>query len=43
MSRGKTTFSHPEGTHNDRFWALALAVKAAEEVSPPRRPTARTT
>ena len=23
---GKIRFSHPEGTHDDRFWALALAV-----------------
>ena len=27
---GKIRFSHPEGTHDDRFWALALAVYAAE-------------
>jgi phage FluMu gp28-like protein len=27
---GKITFSHPPGTHDDRFWALALAVYAAE-------------
>lgn len=23
------TFSHPEGSHDDRFWAIALAVYAA--------------
>ncbi|MFQ6073946.1 MAG: hypothetical protein ACE5KC_01880, partial [Candidatus Bathyarchaeia archaeon] len=23
------TFSHPEGSHDDRFWAIALAVMAA--------------
>ncbi|MCJ7574944.1 hypothetical protein MUO93_11910 [Candidatus Bathyarchaeota archaeon] len=33
-----------EGTHDDRFWALALAVYAAETASPtPSRPIARTT
>ena len=26
---GKIRFSHPEGTHDDRFWAVALAVYAA--------------
>ena len=26
---GKTKFSHPSGTHDDRFWALALATYAA--------------
>jgi len=26
---GKVRFSHPEGTHDDRFWAIALAVYAA--------------
>jgi phage FluMu gp28-like protein len=25
---GKTKFSHPQGTHDDRFWALALAAYA---------------
>ena len=39
---GKITFSHPDGTHDDRFWALALAVLAAEQApSPPSRPIAR--
>ena len=32
---GKIKFSHPEGTHDDRFWAVALAVYAA------RRPGTR--
>jgi hypothetical protein len=27
---GKLLFSHPEGTNDDRFWTLALAVYAAE-------------
>ena len=27
---GKILFNHPEGTHDDRFWALALSVYAAE-------------
>ena len=31
---GKISFSHPEGTHDDRFWALALAVYAAETAPP---------
>jgi len=26
---GKVRFNHPEGTHDDRFWAIALAVYAA--------------
>jgi len=26
---GKIRFSHPKGTHDDRFWAVALAVYAA--------------
>ena len=40
---GKILFSHPEGTHDDKFWALALAVYAAESTEPPRHPpTART-
>ena len=41
---GKIAFSHPEGTHDDRFWALALAVYAAETAAPtPSKPMARTT
>jgi len=32
---GKISFSHPDGTHDDRFWALALAVYAAETAPPP--------
>jgi len=40
---GRFIFSHPEGTHDDRFWALALAVYAAETAPPPpSRPMART-
>ena len=40
---GKITFSHPDGTHDDRFWALALAVYAAETAPlPPSTPIART-
>ena len=36
---GKISFSHPEGTHDDRFWALALAIYAAEtEPPPPNKP-----
>lgn len=32
---GKILFKHPEGTHDDRFWAVALAVYAAEQAEPP--------
>jgi hypothetical protein len=40
---GKILFNHPEGTHDDRFWAVALAVYAAEQAKPPpSKPTART-
>jgi len=40
---GKILFNHPEGTHDDRFWALALAMYAAEQAPPPpSRPIART-
>ena len=40
---GKILFNHPEGTHDDRFWALALAVYAAEMAPPPAsKPLART-
>ena len=38
---GKITYSNPEGTHDDRFWALALAVYAAEQAPPPSIPIAR--
>jgi len=38
---GKLLFNHPEGTHDDRFWAVALAVYATEQTPPPLRPTAR--
>jgi hypothetical protein len=31
---GKLSFSNPEGTHDDRFWALALAVYTAEQDPP---------
>jgi len=40
---GKILFNHPEGTHDDRFWAVALAAYAVEGAPPPSsRPTART-
>ena len=40
---GRVLFSHPMGTHDDRFWALALAIYAAESSPPPTsRPVART-
>jgi hypothetical protein len=38
---GKLLFNHPQGTHDDRFWALALAVYAAENSNPPSRPLAK--
>ena len=31
---GKLLFNHPQGTHDDLFWALALAVYAAELAEP---------
>ena len=40
---GKLLFNHPQGTHDDRFWALALAVYAAEKEAPsPAKPKAYT-
>jgi len=32
---GRISFSHPEGTHDDQFWALALAIYAAEQEKTP--------
>ena len=32
---GKLLFNHPQGTHDDRFWAVALAVYSAEQAPPP--------
>jgi phage FluMu gp28-like protein len=34
---GAIKFSHPEGTHDDRFWALALAVMATRKGESPSR------
>ena len=31
---GKILFNHPEGTHDDRFWATALAIYAVETAPP---------
>ena len=28
---GKISFNHPEGTHDDRFWSLAMAVYATQQ------------
>lgn len=40
---GKLLFNHPQGTNDDRFWALGLGVYAAEQAPPPpSRPRART-
>jgi phage FluMu gp28-like protein len=35
------TFSHPEGSHEDRFWAIALAVLAAAGAPPSSIPVSR--
>jgi len=32
---GKILFNHPDGTHDDRFWAVALSVYADEQAPPP--------
>jgi len=32
---GQIKFSHPEGTHDDRLWAIALAVYASRESETP--------
>ncbi|MHA1632100.1 MAG: hypothetical protein ACTSXC_04735 [Candidatus Freyarchaeota archaeon] len=32
------TFSHPEGTHDDRFWAICLAVLATLKQEPEAEP-----
>jgi phage FluMu gp28-like protein len=31
------TFSHPEGSHDDRFWAICMAVYASMQTPPPGR------
>jgi len=41
IKTGRITYSHPEGTHDDRFWALALAIYASEQSKPSSRPIAR--
>jgi len=33
---GKTKFNHPQGTHDDRFWALALAAYATRTQPTPQ-------
>jgi len=38
---GKVLFSYPEGTNDDGFWALALAVYATETEQPESRPFAK--
>lgn len=42
MKSGKYTFLHPSGSHDDRFWAVALAVFAAEKEPGPSPIVART-
>lgn len=39
---GLIQYDHPRGTHDDRFWALALALNAAETHPPRHHPTAKT-
>ncbi len=34
LKTGKTQFYHPDGTHDDRLWALALAVYASRPEIP---------
>jgi hypothetical protein len=39
---GKLLFNHPEGTNDDRFWALTLAVYETEQTPlPPSKPMVR--
>jgi len=35
---GAIRFHHPQGTHDDQFWALALAIYAAERETQSKRP-----
>ena len=36
IKEGKIRLSHPQGTHDDRFWALALATYAARTQPSPK-------
>jgi len=38
---GTLVFNHPAGTHDDAFWALALAVRPPPQTSKPRAKTKR--
>jgi len=40
--QAKQLFNHPQGTHDDQFWALALAAHAAKQEKPASRPMVRT-
>jgi phage FluMu gp28-like protein len=40
--QGTIQYDHPPGTHDDTFWATALALQATEEHQPPSPPMART-
>jgi len=42
IKSGKLLFNHPQGTNDDSFWALALAVYAAKQETPASRPIVRT-
>ncbi len=39
---GQAQFSHPDGTHDDRLWAFALAVYASRPEVPQYHPFAAT-
>ena len=38
---GKLHFNHPEGTHDDMFWATALAIYAADNTTKTGKPVAK--
>ena len=38
---GKLHFNHPEGTHDDMFWATALAIYAADNTTSTGKPVAK--
>jgi len=40
---GQIQFSHPSGTHDDRFWAFALAVYATKTTPYPQLKRSHTT
>ena len=38
VKSGRLLFNHPEGTHDGRFWSLALAIYASERSHPSQKP-----